>query len=149
MSRKTAKIDALLHPFQGQALPAEYLAFFDCFNRQLFFEAHEVLEHRWLPARGSEDDAFYKGLIQLAGAFVHLQKERLRPAAALFRLADANLARYGPRHHQLDLDDTRQLIDGWLRKLEKADAGVNPYRAGAFPELGVPKLHSETISSAT
>ena len=26
-----------------------YLGYFDCFNRQHYFEAHEVLEALWLP----------------------------------------------------------------------------------------------------
>ena len=42
--------------------------------------------------RHTPNDGFYKGLIQLAGAFVHLQKDRLRPAASLFRLAQKYLA---------------------------------------------------------
>ena len=46
---------------------------------------------------------FYKGLIQLAGAFVHLQKNRLRPSAALFKLAQANLVQFPAFHEQLDL----------------------------------------------
>ena len=83
MSHKHAKITAIVDEFQGQDLDAHYLGYFACFNRQLFFEAHEVLEQIWLPQRHGPNGAFYKGLIQLAGAFVHLQKNRSGPAAAL------------------------------------------------------------------
>ena len=64
-----------------------YLEFFDCFNRQLFYEAHDKLEPLWLTMRQSADGDFFKGLIQLAGAFVHVQKGRPQPARALLRRA--------------------------------------------------------------
>ena len=39
-----------------------------------------VLEHLWLKeGRGAPDYAFYKGLIQLAGGFVHLKLQRSHP----------------------------------------------------------------------
>ena len=80
VSHKSARIAAMIESFQGQELDAHYLGYFDCFNRQLFYEAHDVLEDLWLPDRHGVNGNFYKGLIQLAGAFVHLQKNRLRPS---------------------------------------------------------------------
>src|SRR5881394_3535242 len=103
MSKKSPMIAALIANCQGQEFDAHYLGFFECFNRGLFYEAHDVLEELWLPRRKTPDDAFYKGLIQLAGAFVHLQKKRLHPSAALFKLAKANLQKYPSIHHDLDL----------------------------------------------
>src|SRR2546423_12627744 len=80
-----------------RALDPRYIGFFECFNSQRYYEAHDVLENLWLERR-DENYAFFKGLIQIAGAFVHLQKQflrpthpkdgrRLRPAARLFKLA--------------------------------------------------------------
>ena len=85
----------MIEQFRGQSLDAHYLGYFECFNQGLFFESHDVLEELWLAQGRGPNYAFYKGLIQLAGAFVHLQKNRLRPAAALFRLAQTNLTPYG------------------------------------------------------
>jgi uncharacterized protein len=45
----------------------------DLFNHERFWEAHEVLEDIWHPARGVERDAI-QGLILTAAAFVHYQK---------------------------------------------------------------------------
>jgi len=115
---KPAKISAIVDKFQGQDLDAHYLGYFDCFNRQLFFEAHEVLEELWLPQRKGPNGLFYKGLIQLAGAFVHLQKNRPGPAAALYKLAQTNLSKYPPRHDRLDLENVLARITDWLRQLE-------------------------------
>src|SRR5476649_990984 len=103
VSHKSARIAAMIESFRGGELDAHYLGYFDCFNRQLFYEAHDVLEDLWLSDRHGANGNFYKGLIQLAGAFVHLQKNRLRPAAALFKLALANLERYSSPHEELDL----------------------------------------------
>lgn len=120
--------------FQGHPLDARYLAFFKLFNDQLFFEAHEVLEDLWLE-RKDENYAFYKGLIQLAGAFVHLQKDRLKPAAALLRLATANLRDYPLLHQQLDTVDTLLIINGWLLLLEESAFRKNPLASEPPPKL--------------
>ena len=125
----------MIESFRGQELDAHYLGYFDCFNRQLFYEAHDVLEDLWLPDRHGANGNFYKGLIQLAGAFVHLQKHRLRPSAALFKLAQANLEKYPPVHEQLDLTVVLGLIAEWLRRLEQAGFTSNPLTAESVPEL--------------
>src|ERR1700734_2375373 len=116
----------MIESFQGQELDAHYLGYFDCFNRQFFYEAHDVLEDLWLKDRHGAEGNFYKGLIQLAGAFVHLQKNRLRPSAALFKLAQANLEKYPRVHGQLDVTAVLELIADWLRQLESQDFKANP-----------------------
>ena len=97
-----------------------YRAFFDCWNQQQYYEAHDVLEQLWLHTRSADSD-FFKGLIQAAGAFVHLQKHfehplhakhsrRLPPAVRLFRLAEKNLSSFAPWHHALDVAALCQLL---------------------------------------
>jgi predicted metal-dependent hydrolase len=135
MTSKSGKIAALIEALGGQTLDAHYLGYFECFNRQLFFEAHEVLEELWLAHRDGPNYAFYKGLIQLAGAFVHLQKNRLRPAAALFRLADANLRKYPPVYEQLDLAEVLALIHAWLERLESTQFTVDAFGPHNAPKL--------------
>ena len=137
MSHKSARIAAMIESFQGQELDAHYLGFFDCFNRQLFYEAHDVLEDLWLKDRHGVDGNFYKGLIQLAGAFVHLQKNRLRPAAALFQLALANLEPYPRTHKQLDLNAVQDLARKWLEDLTRTAFSVNPLTAIHVPKLAL------------
>jgi predicted metal-dependent hydrolase len=132
---KEARIAAAIARFQGRELDARYLGYFECFNRQLFYEAHEVLEPLWLAQRRGPKGAFYKGLIQLAGAFVHLAKNRLRPAAALFRLAGANLGQYPATHDLLDVVAATSMIQEWLSKLEVAAFTVNPLDATRPPQL--------------
>jgi predicted metal-dependent hydrolase len=137
VSKKSARIAAMIENLQGRDLDAHYLGYFECFNQQLFYEAHDVLEELWLGQRRQANDLFYKGMIQLAGAFVHLQKNRLKPAAALFRLAQNNLSKYPGRHERLNTDLVLALIARWLTELETNDFAVNPLRDDNAPRLAL------------
>ena len=137
MGKKSAKIAALIQSFHGRAQDAHYFGYFECFNRGLYYEAHEVLEELWLAERKGPNHRFYKGLIQFAGAFVHLRKNRLRPAAALFRLARANLHPYPRIHERLDTGQIVASIDGWLSKLEASGFTANPLESGQAPKLAL------------
>jgi predicted metal-dependent hydrolase len=112
-----------------------YAAFVDCFNRGQFFEAHEVLEELWLPSRQGPNAAFYKGLIQLAGAFVHVQNNRPQPALRLLLRARENLQGYPARHEALDLSQVRELIKTWLGRLESGTAETRSLASGTMPRL--------------
>lgn len=140
MSKKSAKIAALIESCQGQDLDAHYLGYFACFNDGLFYEAHDVLEELWLADRLGPDGDFYKGLIQFAGAFVHLQKHtelrpRLRPSSSLFKLARANLSKYPPLHHRLDVNRVLGLAEDWIGRLEASGFTVNPLAHHAPPVI--------------
>jgi predicted metal-dependent hydrolase len=137
VSKKSGKIAERIAAFQGQRLDAHYLGYFDCFNDQLFYEAHDVLEELWLADRRGPNGDFFKGLIQLAGAFVHLQKDRLRPSAALFKLARANLQKYPATHEQLAVSSVLGLIETWLGWLEAGEFNENPLRSQVAPRLSV------------
>lgn len=140
MSHKSPKIAALIADLQGRDLDAHYLGWFACFNRGQFYEAHDVLEELWLADRHGPNGNFYKGLIQLAGAFVHLQKDcprypRLRPAAALFTLAEENFRAYPALHERLDLEEVRALITDWRGRLLAASFARNPLTVDNAPKL--------------
>ncbi len=138
MSHKSGKIAGMVAHLEGREWPAHYLGFFECFNQGLYYEAHDVLEELWLPVRKAPEGDFYKGLIQLAGAFVHFQKDRLRPAGALLRLARENLGRYPERHEGLDLATVKQLAAVWLGHLETGAPGQNPFCTTEAPRLALP-----------
>lgn len=135
MSKKSAKIASLIENCRGKDLDAHYLAYFECFNRGLFYEAHDVLEELWLADRQGPNYAFYKGMIQLAGAFVHLQKNRLHPSAALFKLARTNLQKYPSVHVHLDVATVLGLIENWLHQLEFNQFVINPLATCDAPQL--------------
>ena len=130
-----ARVAALVEQLKGNPLEPHYLGFFECFNQQRYFEAHEVLEVLWLQERNRPEGLFYKGLIQLAGAFVHLQKNRQMPAASLLRLARQNLERYPQYHLELDVGAVLLTIEGWLKHLCRNDSGATPFQPELAPKL--------------
>jgi hypothetical protein len=132
-----------LHP--DSSLDPCYLGFFECFNNQRYYEAHDVLEHLWLKERDS-NWAFFKGLIQIAGAFVHLQKQflrpdhpkdgrRLHPAVRLFELGMSNLESYRPVHLCLDVDKLSELCCGLATEIVASDFTVNPWSPSQPPQI--------------
>lgn len=136
--RITALVAGLGDP-EAVGLDAHYTGYFACFNAQRYYEAHDVLEHLWLQRR-DEHYAFFKGLIQFAGAFVHLQKQaarpehpkdgrRLHPAVRLFRLALANLEAYRPRHLQLDVTAVCAMCAAFAEEITASDFTRNPWPA--------------------
>ncbi len=132
---KHERIAEFARQFDGAGVDPRYAGYFALFNRQQFYESHDVLEDLWLADKQGADGNFYKGLIQLAGAFVHLQKERLRPSAALFKLARTNLEKYPSPHHKLALDEVRKLIEQWLLTLESNDFEMNPLTYFPPPQI--------------
>jgi predicted metal-dependent hydrolase len=123
----------------GQINDPRYVEYFERFNRQRFFEAHQVLEALWLPQRRGPNGPFYKGLIQLAGAFVHWQKNRPGPAAALLGLARANLRNYPAIHDGLNVAGTLAVVEGWLGRLKAARAPGQP-----LAQINPPQLRLES-----
>jgi hypothetical protein len=126
-----------------------YHAFFHCWNEQRYYEAHDVLEQVWLQKTTTADDAqYFKGLIQAAGAFVHLQKQfehpthpkhgrRLAPAVRLFRLAEKNLAPLGAERHELDLVTFREMLSRYCGAVESE--GKNPWTPETAPLVSLSK----------
>jgi len=148
VTHKSPKIAALIADLQGRDLDAHYLGYFACFNRGHFYEAHDVLEELWLADRHGLNGNFYKGLIQFAGAFVHLEKDclrypRLRPAAALFTLAEKNFRPYPAKHERLDLDNVRALITIWRGRLQAANFTDNPLSPDNAPKLSLTENPSQ------
>src|SRR5260370_13625591 len=119
--------DIAKHPF--------YRTFFQCWNKQRYYEAHDVLEQFWLNS-DTNDDQFFKGLIQAAGAFVHLQKHfehpthakhsrRLQPAMRLLRLAERNLSIFAPEHHELNWPAVCYVLRSYADQIVASDYKTN------------------------
>ena len=145
MTHKSAVVAAQVARFAGGRLDSRYLGYFDSFNHQRFHEAHDVLEDLWLLDRRGPNGDFFKGLIQLAGAFVLLQKGRLRAADAVFQLAESKLRKY-PRHHEsVDLTGVEALITSWRQAMEQTAFAVNPLTSAAPPFIVSPSDWIQTM----
>jgi hypothetical protein len=136
----------------GSGLMADhpyYRAYFRCWNEQRYYEAHDVLEQVWLKnAISSEDAQYFKGLIQAAGAFVHLQKQfehpthpkhgrRLAPAVRLFRLAEKNLAPFGAERHAFDVAKFREMLSRYAQAVVESEQRTNPWTPETAPQVSL------------
>ncbi len=146
--KKNARISDFVSTLatEGQGLlDPHYVGFFVCFNRGQYYEAHDVLEHLWLR---TDDDhgAFFKGLIQVAGAFVHLQKQflrpdhpkdgrRLHPAVRLFKLGMRSTAPFAPHHLQLNVLELNALCQHMINVIICGDFSKNPWHPDELPQM--------------
>jgi predicted metal-dependent hydrolase len=145
MSGKASRISALWSGVDPRGRDVRYAAYFHHFNRRDYYEAHDVLESLWLEGgREARNAAFFQGLIQLAGGFVHMRKhfenpehrvhrERLGPAYRLLELAEKNMKGYGESWEGVSVEALCQLAKNWRGKLESQDFRRNPWN----PEQGV------------
>jgi predicted metal-dependent hydrolase len=81
--------------------PAGYYRYFELFNAEEFWEAHEALEDVW---RETDNDLFLRGLIVFAAAFVHVQRNNPSGCRKVLDKCILWLEPYGPRHWDLDVE---------------------------------------------
>jgi hypothetical protein len=149
MTHKSAVVAARVARFEGGRFDSRYLGYFDSFNHQRFHEAHDVLEDLWLLDRSGPNGDFFKGLIQLAGAFVLLQKGRLSAADAVFQLAESKLHKYPQHHESADLTAVEALITSWRQALKQTAYTGNPLASATPPFIASPIMeHTNKKSSA-
>jgi predicted metal-dependent hydrolase len=123
------------------ALAPEYREGLRLFNAGAFWEAHEALESVWreLP-KGSEERAFYQGLILIAAAFHHRERaahapERFTaPALRCYASALAKLDRVPDRYLGLDLRALRLRLRPCFEPLT---SGADPSSLPPAPALTV------------
>lgn len=130
---------------EGAGRDPRFVGFFECFNRGDYYEAHDVLEDLWLATDGP-DREFYKALIQIAGAFVHLRKQwenpdhphhgrRLMPASRIFHSAIARIGQFAPAHHGVDVDRVLRLCRDCLETIRRGACRDNPWHPEVLPRI--------------
>lgn len=111
--------------------------FCEDFNDGRFYESHEHLEEVWQFERGPIRD-LYKGLIQAAAAYVHLERGGYPGAVRLLTTALAYLGPYREPEGAMGFD-----VDGIARELDAARTELlrlGPTNVSQFP-LGLrPRL---------
>ncbi len=96
-----------------------------------YFEAHECLEVVW-HAADEQDADLWQGVIQIAVAGVHLQRDNPSGARSLLERASERLTAYPDGHHGIAVaaavDRCRELIAAL-----DADAVPDALEVGGFP----------------
>jgi predicted metal-dependent hydrolase len=135
-----------------------YTAYFQLWNAQKYYEAHDVIEQLWLMEKNPELARFYQALIQAAGALVHLQKNflhpshpkhsrRLPPATRLFELALRNLEGLPNEFRALDLVHFRELLRRYRDEIVATEFKKNPWSPDSAPELNLRPIGSNARST--
>ena len=151
MSGKSGRIAVLWEGVDPRGRDVRYAAYFHHFNQGNYYEAHDVLESLWLDqGRRAPSAAFYQGLIQLAGGFVHLRKhfehpthrihgQRLHPAARLLALAEKNIGSYGKEWEGLEIEPVLELMRETMAILQKGKFQKNPWQPNQKPAVRLPR----------
>jgi hypothetical protein len=73
------------------------------FNEERFWESHEALEWAWRRASGA-DKEILQGIILLAAALVHLQKNEIAVSLTVMGRAQRKLTPYHSEHFGINID---------------------------------------------
>ena len=76
------------------------------FNNERFWESHEALEGAWNQCIGSEKELI-QGLILIAAAFVHYQKDENKICLSVLERAFKKLDNKSGKYHGVDIDSTK------------------------------------------
>jgi hypothetical protein len=114
-----------------------YFEYWEHWNAERFWEAHESLEELW---RRTDDEnrLFLQGLIQAAGAFHHVQRERWDPARVLFAQSLSYLVSYAPsgEWEGLVMAPMCAMLESWGERARRRFAGEEEGAPPPFPKLG-------------
>lgn len=92
-----------------------YLQGIEHFNRQEFFEAHDIWEELWREMKGDDSRVFYQGLIQAAVALHHYRNGNFDGAWRMWGFSLERLDLYRPRHEGLNIE---AFVNAMWRALE-------------------------------
>ncbi len=101
------------------------------FNKERFFECHEVLEEVWLQASGGQKTCLH-GLIQVAVALYHLRQKNLTGANRLLEAGMDKLCGFVPTHEMIDVEKLLKRLEP-LRELTRRGQAPEDWQA---PRIG-------------
>jgi hypothetical protein len=81
------------------------------FNDEKYWGAHEALEGVWKDASGTEK-SILNGIILVAAAFVHDEKDEPEVCLSILRRARKKLDGTGGMYHGIDIDRVADLVSG-------------------------------------
>jgi predicted metal-dependent hydrolase len=89
----------------------------DLFNQERYWESHEALESAWKTASGDEKEIL-QGLILIAAALVHWQKDERQVALSVLKRARDKLATHVTEYSGIDLNYLTNKIEKMLKAEE-------------------------------
>lgn len=86
---------------------------FELFNDERYWESHEAFESAWRESTEADKEVL-QGLILVAAAFVHLQKDEENVALSVMKRSSDKLNSYGGECFGIDIDKLKQRIKEML-----------------------------------
>ncbi|MCU0454002.1 MAG: DUF309 domain-containing protein [Bacteroidetes bacterium] len=108
------------------------------FNREEFFEAHEVWEDLWHEVRDA-DRSLLQALIQVAAGFYHHQCDNPRGTASQLRKAGEKLTLYPVVHRGIQVGTLLAGVRAWIG--ERGEAGPTLGRT-SYPRITIDSTFS-------
>jgi len=105
------------------------------FNSGRFFEAHEALETLWLQVQGDEK-LFLHGVIQVAAAFHHYQRQNFQGFSSLLQKGSAKLTRFSGTYYGLNIQDLLIQLQPWLDAAHGQDLAATTLPLPVIRTLG-------------
>jgi predicted metal-dependent hydrolase len=116
-------------------MDARFLKGIEEFNRQFFFEAHDLWEEIWVETVG-DHRLFYQGMIQSAVGFYHLSNGNLKGACSQFGKALSKLELYLPEYHGIDTQSlVKALVDCKLDAEEMRNGTRTAFETRKIPQI--------------
>lgn len=81
----------------------------ELFNNEKYWKTHEVLEGTWKHTRGGERDLL-NGIILVAAALVHYQKDELEICISIMKRALVKLNNSNGKYHDVDVDSLKREV---------------------------------------
>jgi predicted metal-dependent hydrolase len=99
---------------ESQVSPGEAIKLgLELFNEERYWESHEALEVAWRKAEADEKEIL-QGIILLAAALVHLQKDEPSIALSVMTRASAELERHTGDYHGINISEIRRRVSAML-----------------------------------
>lgn len=86
----------------------------ELFNNEKYWKTHEVLEGIWKHTQGDERDLL-NGIILVAAALVHYQKEELAICISIMKRALVKLNNSYGRYHDVDIDSLKREVTNMVK----------------------------------
>ena len=116
---------------------AQFLRGIELFNREQFYECHDVIEEVWLEEVG-EQRLFLQGMIQAAAAFHHYQNRKWGAARSMLRLALGKLEGAAQTERARVPEEFFAELRAWKDALDQAiTRGTREPLSLPFPKVNV------------
>lgn len=103
----------------SREIPTGLRDFIELFNQGSYWQSHEILEASWKESRSD----FYHGLILLASAFVHRERQNRHGVLAQLDKAEPVLRRYQPHYLGVDVEQALRLASELRASSEHGTTG--------------------------